>query len=113
MNRLRAIRGLLRALKPLQSLHSSIPLPCALTFLLVALDEGKTSSAYARDLGISRTTMFRYLRFIGERSRSGSPGLGLLIVEPHPTRLHNTQVRLTAKGRSISNTMFERLRQSR
>lgn len=104
-----AIQTLLRALEPLQNLHNSIPLPCVITFLLIAVDEGKSSSAYARDLGVSRFTMFRYLQFLGERARSGGPGLGLICVEPHPTHLRGTRVRLSAKGRAIANAMFEKL----
>jgi len=103
------IEALLRALEPLQRLHNSMPLPCVITFLLIALYEGKSMSDYARDLGVSRFTMFRYLQFIGERARSGGPGLGLICVEPHPTHLRGTRVRLSAKGRAIANAMFEKV----
>jgi hypothetical protein len=48
----RAIQTLLWALKPLSNLRGSIPLPYAVVFLTVALEEGKTMSAYARELGI-------------------------------------------------------------
>jgi hypothetical protein len=47
---------------PLSNLRGSIPLPYAVVFLTVALEEGKTMSAYARALGIdNRRTMSRYL----------------------------------------------------
>ena len=109
MDRSRTLQALLWALKPLQGLHNSIPLPCAIAFLLIAFDEGKSMSAYARDLGVSRTTMFRYLRFIGERTRNGSPGLKLVRVDPHPTHSRKTKVHLSTRGRSIADAMLKNL----
>ena len=47
------------------------------TFLMVALDEGKGVSAYARALGISRTAMSRYLRDIGDRAEMAALVLAL------------------------------------
>ena len=62
------IQCLLSALKPLSNLRISIPLPYVTVFLMVALDEGKGVGAYARDLGIHRWTMSRYLCNIGARA---------------------------------------------
>jgi hypothetical protein len=70
----RIIQCLLWALKPLSNLRGSIPLTYVTTFLMVALDKGKGVGAYARDLGIHRWTMSRYLRDIGARARNGGPG---------------------------------------
>ena len=107
----RAIQTLLWALKPLSNLRGSIPLPYAVVFLTVALEEGKTMSAYARALGIdNRRTMSRYLHDIGDRARNGGPGLGLVKVEPHPTNPNAGQVLLTAKGRDLADAIIQQMR---
>jgi len=69
----RDIQTLLSALKPLDNLRGSIPLPFVTTFLMVALDEGKGVCAYARAVGIHRAAMSRYLLDIGDRARNGGP----------------------------------------
>jgi DNA-binding MarR family transcriptional regulator len=104
------IQCLLWALKPLSNLRGSIPLPYVTTFLMVALDEGKGVGAYARDLGIHRWTMSRYLRDIGARARNGGPGLGLVAVEHDPRNPRQTKVLLTAKGSAIAAEVFRQLR---
>ena len=108
----RLIQTLLWALKPLSNLRGSIPLPFVTTFLMVALDEGKGVSAYARALGISRTAMSRYLRDIGDRARNGGPGLGLVTMQPNPTHSSRRPVVLTAKGRATARQIFEPMRRA-
>jgi DNA-binding MarR family transcriptional regulator len=106
-----AVQTLLWALNPFLDLRRSrsIPLPFATTFLMVAIDEGKGVNAYARDVGIHRSIMSRYLRDIGARARNGGPGLGLVSVEQHPDDPVRTQVFLTAKGRVIAHKVFSQL----
>jgi DNA-binding MarR family transcriptional regulator len=103
------IQCLLWALKPLSNLRRSIPLPYVTVFLMVALEEGKGVGAYARDLGIHRWTMSRYLRDIGERARGGGPGLGLVTVEHYADDPRQTQVLLTAKGRALAEEIFRQM----
>lgn len=55
----RVVQTLLWALKPLSNLRRSIPLPYAITFLTVALEEGKPVGAYARELDFNRYVMSR------------------------------------------------------
>jgi hypothetical protein len=110
-NNKQVVQTLLRALQPLSNLRSSrsIPLPFVTAFLTVALDEAKGVNAYAREMGIDRRKMSRYLRDIGGTSRNGGPGLGLVIIKPHPDHPQRTQVFLTEKGRAIGNAVFEQL----
>ena len=82
------------------------------TFLMVALEEGKGVNAYARAVGIDRSSMSRYLRDIGAQAKNGGPGLGLVKVEPHPTDPQRCQVFLTDKGRSVSKNIFQHLRRT-
>jgi hypothetical protein len=107
LNDRRVIRTLLWALKPLSNLRRrSVPLPYAVAFLTVALDEGKPVGAYARELDITRFVMTRYMQCIGDKGRNGKAGLGLVTVkrtEGYPTR---TEVFLTEKGRAIAAQVF-------
>jgi hypothetical protein len=104
------IRNLLFALKPFLNLRNFMPFPCVATFLLVALEEGKSASSYAYDMGVARMTMWRYLYDISDQTRSGHTGLGLVVIENHPTNSQMRQVFLTAKGRHIAEQMLKPLR---
>ena len=106
----RVVQTLLWALKPLGNLRRSTPLPYAVTFLTVALEEGKPVGAYARELDFNRYVMSRYMQCIGDKARNGGAGLGLVTVKRttgYPTR---TEVFLTEKGRAIASQVFENLR---
>jgi len=108
------IQALLWALKPLLNLRGSrsIPLPFAIAFLIVALDEGKGNNEYARMIGIERRKMTRYFRDIGPRSRNGGAGLGLIAIKPLPGTgpQQRTRIVLTPKGRAIADQMFREWR---
>jgi hypothetical protein len=94
----RVVQTLLWALKPLSNLRRSIPLPYAIAFLTVALEEGKPVGAYARELDFNRYVMSRYIQCIGDKARNGGAGLGLVTVKRtkgYPTR---TEVFLTDKA---------------
>ena len=103
-------RTLLLAIKPLVDLGGAIPFPYMLTFLMVAVDEGKSVGAYARDLNVNRFLMSRHIRCIGDRGRNGRPGLGLVTtrrVDNYPNR---TAIFLTDKGRAVAAQVYRNLR---
>ena len=104
-----AIRSLLLAIKPLVDLSGPIPFPYILTFLMVAVDEGKSVGAYARELNVDRFLMSRHIRCIGDRGRDGRPGLGLVTtrrVDKFPAR---TAIFLTDKGRAVAAQVHRNL----
>jgi DNA-binding MarR family transcriptional regulator len=105
----RAIQALLRGIKPLVDLSCSIPFPYVLTFLTVAVDEGKPVGAYAREMNVNRFLMSRYMRCIGARGRNGGPGLGLVTVKRTRKSSTKTAVFLTAKGREIAAQLHQNL----
>jgi hypothetical protein len=108
----RAVQTLLSALKPLSDLRDRpIPLPFAVVFLTVALNEGQPVGRYAKDLNMSRFAMFKYLRSIGDRGRHNAAGLGLVAIKPG-YRV-KTAVVLTDKGRAVAAQVFARLRRTR
>jgi hypothetical protein len=105
-----AIQTLLLAIKPLVDSGGAIPFPYMLTFLMVAVDEGKSVGAYARDLNVNRFLMSRHIRCIGDRGRNGRPGLGLVTtrrVDNYPNR---TAIFLTYKGRAVAAQVYRNLR---
>jgi DNA-binding MarR family transcriptional regulator len=104
------IQHLLWALKPLVNLRGSIPFPFVTTFLAVALEEGNSPSSYARGAGVRRYTMHRWLHAIGDRSRSGGPGFGLVRFEPDPKRANMYRIYLTPRGRAIAADIFRNLK---
>lgn len=108
----KAIQDLLWALPLPTDPRASIPLPYAIAFLMVALDQGQGVCAYARALGISRSAMSRYLRDIGDRARNGGAGMGLVTLTPHPTDLRRRKVVLTPKGRSVARDVVLPMRRA-
>ena len=96
-----SIEELLRALKPFDNLRGWIPVRYVTTFLMVVLDEGKGPSAYARGAGTDRISMSRCLRDMGERSRTGGPGLGLVKAVRDPSNAQRRKALLTDKGRTL------------
>ena len=104
-----AIQTLLLAIKPLVDSGGAIPFPYMLTFLMVAVDEGKSVGAYARDLNVNRFLMSRHIRCIGDRGRNGRPGLGLVTtrrVDNYPNR---TAIFLTDKGHAVAAQVYRNL----
>src|ERR1700756_3624036 len=74
-----AIQSLLSALTAISDLRDRpIPLPFAVVFLSVVLNEGQPVGRYARDLNMTRFATFKYMQSIGDRGRHNAPALGLV-----------------------------------
>ena len=68
---------LLSALTPLSDLRDRpIPLPFAVVFLSIVLNEGQPVGRYAKDLNMTRYAVFKYIRSIGDRESQTQRGLG-------------------------------------
>jgi hypothetical protein len=113
VNDKRTIQALLWALKPIADLRRSIPLPYALTFLTVALEEGKPVGTYAREMNVNRWVMTRIMQTIGDKARNGAPGLGLVTIKRIAGYPARTEVFLTDKGRKVADQVFRQLRAAR
>ena len=108
----KAVETLLSALTPISDLRERpIPLPFAVVFLSVVLNEGQPVGWYAKDLNITRFAMFKYIQSIGGRGRHNAPGLGLVTIKPG-YRI-KTAVVLTDKGRAVAAQVFAKLRGTR
>jgi hypothetical protein len=107
----RAVQTLLSALTPLSDLRDRpIPLPFAVVFLSVVLNEGQPVGRYATDLNMTRFAMFKYLRSIGDRGSHNAAGLELVTIK-RGYRVR-TAVVLTDKGRAVAAQVFARLRRT-
>ena len=108
----RAIQTLLSALTPLSDLRDRpIPLPFAVVFLSIVLNEGQPVGRYAKDLNMTRYAAFKYIRSIGDRGRHNAAGLGLVTLK-RGFRV-KTAVVLTDKGRAVAAQVVGRLRDTR
>jgi hypothetical protein len=107
-----AVQTLLWALEPLSDLRARpIPLPFAVVFLSVVLNEGQPVGTYAQELNMTRYAMFKYIRSIGDRGRHNAVGLGLVTIK-RGYRV-KTAVVLTEKGRAVAAEVLRRLRGTR
>jgi hypothetical protein len=105
----RAIQTLLSALTPLSDLRDRpIPMPFAVVFLSVVLNEGQPVGSYAKDLNMTRYAAFKYIRSIGDRGHHNAAGLGLVTIR-RGFRV-KTAVVLTNKGRAVAAQVAGRLR---
>jgi hypothetical protein len=90
----RVIQTLLWAIKPLSNLRRSIQLPYAVTFLTVALDEGKPVGTYAYELDYNRYVMSRYMQCICKIARNiGSSDAILMICDRAVDCIHGVNSR--------------------
>jgi DNA-binding MarR family transcriptional regulator len=107
----RAIQTLLSALTPISNLRDRpIPLPFAVVFLAVVLNEGQPVGRYATDLNMTRFATFKYLQSLGDRGRHNAPPLGLITIKRGYRE--KTSVVLTDKGRAVAAQVIARLRRS-
>lgn len=104
-----AMRVLLTSLDPFRAVYSIMPLQQAVTFLLVAMEEGEGVTEYARRAGVSQSVMTRHLLDLGEFNRRHEPGLGLVFSRPNPLNRRKHQVFLTSKGRTLTAQIYRAL----
>jgi len=104
----KAIHTLLSALRPISALSDRpIPLPFAVVFLSVVLNEGQPVGWYAKELNMTRFAAFKYIRSIGHRAENKAAGLRLVTIK-RGYRV-KTAVVLTDKGRAVAAEVFRRL----
>lgn len=105
-----AMRALYLALKEFTALRPTMPLQYVLTFLLVATEEGKGVTEYAKMNEVSPTVMTRHLLDIGDRNRAREEGFGLITQERDPIDLRRHHARITPKGKGIAHRIMQALK---
>ena len=88
-----------------RAVSPSMTIQGAHTFLLVAMNEGKSLIEIANLSGFKYPTVSRNILDLGERNRKRQPGLGLVITVNDPNEMRKKQVRLTDKGRTLLNQL--------
>jgi hypothetical protein len=110
----RLVHSLLLALEPLSTLRGgddTVPFRLVITFLTVALDEGRCANEYAQVLGVHRYAMSRYVHELADRDRNGRPGLGLIrVVFEKGGRNNRHNIFLSATGRAVAAKVLCNLR---
>jgi hypothetical protein len=79
-----------------------MPLQYLVTFLLVAQEEGLSVQDYASRARVAKSVMSRHLLDIGDRTRTGEEGLGLVTSRPKFHNMREHEVLLTARGRALA-----------
>jgi DNA-binding MarR family transcriptional regulator len=103
-------RSLMLALEPFRDIRSTMPLQYVYTFLMVATDEGKGSTEYAKEQGISNTVMTRHMLDIGDRNRQREEGFGLITQERDLHDLRRHHARVTPTGKALVRKLMNALR---
>jgi hypothetical protein len=103
-------RALLLALEPFRDIRSTMPLQYVYTFLMVATDEGKGGSEYAKDAGVSPTVMTRHLLDIGDRNRQREEGFGLITQDRDNEDLRRHHAKITPAGKALMHKIITALK---
>jgi DNA-binding MarR family transcriptional regulator len=91
----------INAIEVFREFDTAFPASYMVALLLVATKPGKGSSDYAKDLGVAQAVASRLMLEIGQKSRRGGEGLGLIDSISDPMDLRQRQVFLTPKGKQV------------
>src|SRR5512139_124364 len=100
---------LMSALECFKDIRHTMPFQYVLTFMMVALDEGKAIGEYAVKSGVSPSVMSRHVLDIGMRQRNMEPGFDLVMTKPNIHNLREHSVWLTDKGRALYHKICRRM----
>src|SRR5512139_539597 len=92
-----------------KDIRHTMPFQYVLTFMMVALDEGKSIGEYAVKSGVSPSVMSRHVLDIGMRQRNMEPGFDLVTTKPNIHNLREHSVWLTDKGRALYHKICRRM----
>jgi DNA-binding MarR family transcriptional regulator len=103
------LRDFLSALEPFREIRQTMPLQYVVSFLLVAVDEGRGVTEYAERAGVSQSVMSRHLLDLGDRNRHKEPGFGLVTYKPSMENLSKHEYYLTPKGKGVAHRILREL----
>ena len=87
-----------------------MPLQHAYAFLLVAFEEGRSVTEYAKRVGVTQAVMTRILFSLGSSSQGRAPGYGLVQQAIDPKDSRRTQTFLSAKGKVLKQEIVRLMR---
>jgi len=95
------VAGLKAALERLQAVNEGMTASQAITFLSVAMFEGRSMREYCDMLNLPQSTMSRHLLDLGLMRRNRSPGLGLIDQQEDNDDRRKNIYRLSARGKAL------------
>ncbi len=101
---LRRAQGVLTAF---QHINDTLPIQIAISFITVALYEGRSLREYCDLTGVAQSTMSRHLLDLGERNRKKEPGFHLVEQRSDTNDLRRNIYRLTPKGEKLAHDIAE------
>ena len=104
---------LYEALDVFRAVEPSIPSSYVAAFLTVACDPGNGTVHYAKALGMLQPVASRVLLEIGQKTRTGQPGLGLVAAEYDLHDLRLKRYYLTPKGHQLVSRVEKAIRRKR
>ena len=105
-NSRRHLTGFADVLKQADALQRGMPVAYLLTFVLVALDEGKGVIEYANRAGVDRFSMSRYLALLGDGQGENGQGYGWVT---HKRVGKGKSITLTSKGHVVLSHISQAL----
>jgi len=104
------LRAFFEASRLMNNIGVEMPISILLTFLGVAMwgykdgersEEPLTLKEIARNVGLPQATVSRHLRYLGDKQRTGKPGLGLVKTEIWVVNQRQKITYLTVKGQNL------------
>jgi DNA-binding MarR family transcriptional regulator len=96
-----------------RAIRRLMPLQHAYVFVVVALEEGRYVSEYAKRAGTTQSVMTRILFALGSHSRGREAGYGLVHQEIDPHDARKTQTFLTVRGKTLVHEIVRLMRSDR
>jgi DNA-binding MarR family transcriptional regulator len=101
-----SLRRLLAVINTFQVHNPTMPIQVAATFLLVAMNEGKSLRELCELSGVAQSTMSRHLLDLSIRNRRMGPGLGLVKGETDPMELRRKCFSLSPSGHILIQSLL-------
>jgi len=98
------------ALSTLRAHNEDMTVAAAISFLMVAMFEGRSLREYADMLGCSHSTMSRHLLDLGEQNRKREPGMMLIEQRPDTDDRRKNVYCLTPKGKALVDALDQLFR---
>lgn len=95
--------GLMKALREFRALDPDMPIPQAMSLLLIAENEGLSLKELAERVGVGMASASRYVAAFGKPVRPGGKGMGLVVAVEDPMERRKKVITLTGKGRAMVN----------
>ena len=95
------LKGLIEVLTLMTKDRPNIPVHQLILLFMLALDEGQSQKHYREKSGFPPSTVSRAMLDLGQKMRSGEPGLGLIDDRTSAHSLREYEMYLSRKGAAL------------